>query len=235
MKPSSPLVAADLFQVGYWFVREDRLFEIVAWNTKEPLQVEARAADDDTVHCFTLTELFAPIPLTRFAATRAELVTMTVSDTSTRPKAVDADTLPVHLLSHADQIIQTVEAVQAQIDRIRRSHLLTSEPFSLTDATLQACQSLPQPISLSGYYKYRRVYRAHDGDRSLIAMALRRSTYGKTQIEPNAQHFVDTVILRFYRSNPPMRAQTVYAIAQQMWQHNRHWWLDLQRRMGRCR
>jgi len=228
MKPSSPLVAADLFQVGYWFVREDRLFEIVAWNTKEPLQVEARAADDDTVHCFTLTELFAPIPLTRFAATRAELVTMTVSDTSTRPKAIDADTLPVHLLSHADQIIQTVEAVQAQIDRIRRSHLLTSEPFSLTDATLQACQGLPQPISLSGYYKYRRVYRAHDGDRSLIAMALRRSTYSKAQIEPNAQHFVDTVILRFYRSTPPMRPYTVYAIARQLWQHNRHWWLNLQ-------
>ena len=62
MKTTTPLTAADLFQVGYWFLREDRLFEIVAWDAKDPLQVEARAADDDIIHQFTLTELFAPIP-----------------------------------------------------------------------------------------------------------------------------------------------------------------------------
>ena len=72
MKASTPLTAADLFQVGYWFLREDRLFEIVAWSAKEPLLVEARAGDDGALHCFTLTELFASTPRTRFAATEAE-------------------------------------------------------------------------------------------------------------------------------------------------------------------
>ena len=44
---------------------------------------------------------------------------------------------------------------------------------------------------------------------------------------------MDTVIRRFYRSNPPLRVQTVYNIAQQIWQHNRHWWLDIGRARGR--
>ena len=233
MKTDSPLTATDLFQVGYWFLREDRLFEIVAWDAQEPLQVEARAVDGDTIHRFTLTELFAPVPLTRFAATRAELMTLSASDGATRFRAVDGATLPSHLLDRADGIIQAVETVQAHIDQIRRNHLLTSEPYCLTDATREACQALPQPLSLSGYYKYRRLYRAHHGDRSLLAAALHRNTYGKARIDPNAQHFIDTVIRRFYRSNPPMHARTVYAIARQSWQHNRHWWINFQQTEGK--
>ena len=232
MKSPSPLSAADLLQIGYWFLREDRLFEIVSWDAQDPLLVESRAADDGTIHRFTLTDLFAPRPVTLFAATRTELVTMAASDATALSKVVDAASLPAHLLSRAEHIIQTVEAVLAHIDRIRRSCRLTSESFSLTDATRQACQTLPQPMSLSGYYKYRRLYQAHGGDRSQIAAALRRSTYGKTRIDPNAQHFIDTVIRRFYRSNPPMRARTVYTIARQLWHHNRHWWLNFQQAGG---
>ncbi len=232
MKTSTPLTAADLFQVGYWFLREDRLFEIAAWDAEKPLQVEARAADDGTIHQFSLTELFAPTPLTRFAATRTELATPPDTDETRPATVVDAASLPAHLLSHADHIIQTVETVQTHIEQIHRNHQLASAPFSLTEATRQACQALPKPISLSGYYKYRRVYQAHGGDRALIAAALHRSTHGKTRIDPNAQHFIDTIIRRFYRSNPPMRAQTVYTIAQQLWHHNRHWWLNFQQTDG---
>jgi hypothetical protein len=232
MKSLAPLSAADLFQVGHWFRRQDRLFEIVAWDPQEPLQVEARAADDSTIQRFTLTELFAPTPLTRFAATRAELAILPASGADELSQVVDAACLPPHLLSHADHIIQIVEAVQAHLEQIRRSYQLISAPFSLTEATRQACQALTQPMSLSGYYKYRRHYQAHDGDRSLMAAALHRSTYGKTRIDPNAQHFIDTVIRRFYRSNPPMRAQTVYNVARQLWQHNRHWWLNFQQEDG---
>lgn len=232
MKTLTPLTAADLLQVGYWFQREDRLFEIAAWDTKDPLWVEARAADTDAIHRFTLMELFAPTPPTRFAATRAELVATSVSDATVLPRVVDAATLPAHLLSRADHIIQTVEALQAYIEEVRRGHRLAAEPFSLTDATRQACQALPSPVCLSSYYAYRRLYQTYHGDRALIAAALRRSTYGKTRIDSNAQHFIDTLIHRFYRSNPPMRAQTVYTIAQQLWHHNRGWWLDFRQTGG---
>ena len=71
------------------------------------------------------------------------------------------------------------------------------------------------------------------GDRALIATALHRKTWGKTQMESNALHFIDTVIQRFYRSNPPLRIQTVYNIAQQLWQYNRHWWLNIAHANGK--
>jgi putative transposase len=41
------------------------------------------------------------------------------------------------------------------------------------------------------------------------------------------------MIQRFYRSNPPLRAQTVYNIAQQIWQYNRHWWVNIDLAIGR--
>ena len=233
MKTHLPLTADDLLQVGHWFLRQDQLFEIITWDAKSPLQVEARAPDANTIHRFTLTELFAPEPPTRFAATAAELATTPVSNPLASPKVVDAATLPLHLLQRADHIIQTVEAIQTKIEQLRRRHQLAAEAFSLTEATRQACQTLTTPFSLSGYYNYRRLYRAHGGDRALIASALRRSTHGKTRIDPNAQQFVDTIIRRFYRSNPPMRAQTVYSIAQQLWHHNRNWWLNFKQVVGR--
>ena len=80
MKTTMPLTAVDLFRIGYWFRREGRLFQIVAWDAKDPLQVEARAVDDGTIHQFTLAQLFASSPLTRFAPTQAELLAMPQAD-----------------------------------------------------------------------------------------------------------------------------------------------------------
>lgn len=231
MKASLPLTATDLFQVGFWFRRENRLFEIVTWDAKEPLQVDARAADDGVLYRFTLAELFAPTPLTRFAATRAELLTSRDPDVSDS-RIIDAATLPANLLQRVDRIVRIVEAVQSRVEQIRQSCQLASKPFSLVEAVRRACEASPEPVSFSRYYVYRGLYQAHHGDRALIAAALRRSTYGKTRIDPNAQHFIDTVIRRFYRSNPPMRAETVYNVAQQLWQHNRQWWLNSQQEDG---
>jgi len=236
MKTATPLTAGDLFQVGYWFQRENRQFEITAWNVQQPLRVEARAADTGVIGEFTLMELFDPTRPTLFAATRSGLASASAPDAAQPPKVVDVATLPSHLLSRADHIIQTVEAVRASIEQIRQhaARQPGDEPFSLTKATRQACQTLSSSVSISVYYDYRRLYQTYHGDRALVAAALHRSTYGKTQIDPNTQHFVDTIIRHFYRSNPPLRAQTVYAIAQQVWQHNRGWWLNFQQanRMG---
>jgi transposase InsO family protein len=141
--------------------------------------------------------------------------------------------LPEQLFRRADHIIQTVDAVQSQIDRIKRQYQVAAKPFSLAEITRQACQSIAAPISRSSYYAYRRLCQSCWGDRALIAFTLRRKTFGKTRIDPNALHFIDTVIQRFYRSNPPLRIQTVYNIAQQIWQYNRHWWLDIGHATGR--
>ena len=226
MKTRLPLTAAEVLQAGHWFRREDRLFEIIAWDAKAPLRVVARAADTATDQIFVLTELFAPTPLTRFAATRAELVETPSGATQPPASAADAASLPEHLLRRADHVITIVEAVQAEIERLRQRQQVAAKITSLTEITCQACQALPTPVSISSYYRYRELYQAHHGDRALLAAALHRDTFGKTRLNANAQHFIDTIIQRFYRSNPPLRAETVYGIAQQLWEHNRHWWLN---------
>lgn len=227
---TSSLTAADVLQTGYWFLFASEKFEIVAWDSQKPLDVDARSANTGMMRHFTVMELFGAQTITRFAATQKELESDTEKVT---PKVVDGTTLPEQLFKRADHMIQTVDAVQAQIERNKRQYQAASKPYSLTEITRKACQTIPKPVSLPVYYIYRRLCRTHFGDRALVAAALHRSTLGKTQIDPNALHFIDTVIRRFYRSNPPLHVQTVFNIAQQMWQFNRHWWLDIGHATGR--
>ena len=204
----SSLTAADVLQPGYWFSYASEPFEIMAWDSQKPLDVEARSANTGTVRHFTLLELFSSQSVTRFAPTRKEL-----ENEKPVTSVAEMTTLPERLLQRADHMIQTVDAVEFQIEQSKRQYQAAGKPFSLTEITRQACQAITLPVSLPVYYVYRRLCRTHFGDRALIAAAFHRKTFGKTGIEPNALHFIDTVIQRFYRSNPPLRIQTVYNIA----------------------
>jgi hypothetical protein len=231
-KSSSPsFTAADVLQTGYWFSFASDRFEITTWDCQKPLDVDARSENTGVIRHFTVMELFGAQGVTRFAPTRKEL------DNETEkllPRvAADATTLPEQLLKRADHIVEIVETVQDRIDQIKRQYQVAAKPYSIADITEQACQSIAAPIARSSYYAYRRLWQSGSGDRALIALALRRKTFGKTRIDPNEQHFIDTVVQRFYRSNPPLRIQTVYNIAQQLWQHNRHWWVDIEHATGR--
>ena len=216
------ITATELLQPGHWLLRENCLYEICAWDKARPLQVEVRLAETGERHIFALSELFAPDPPTQFAATAAELMMTTETAEET---VLDEATLPAHLLQKADQILQTVERVEAVTHHIlgRESH----HGISKTAALQRACQELPTPIALSTYYNYRQRRQACQGDRAQIAMTLHRNTYGKTRMNINTMHFMDTIVQRFYRSNPPLRKQTVHNIAHQIWHHNRHWWLNV--------
>jgi hypothetical protein len=226
---AASLTAADVLQIGHWFLYASEPFEIMAWDSEKPLDVDARSANTGTDRHFTIMELFGTQSVTRFAPTRKELENETEK---LIPRVADMSTLPEHLLKRADHIIQTVDAVQSEIGSNKRQCQILGKQFSLTEATRLACQSLASPVSSPVYYVYRRLCWANLGDRALIATALHRKTFGKTQIDPNALHFIDTVIQRFYRSNPPLRIQTVYNIAQQIWLHNQHWWVDIERATG---
>jgi hypothetical protein len=233
MKPSgvTSQTAADVLQTGHWFLYDSEPFEIMVWDSEKPLDVDARSANTGVLRHFTIMELFGAQVVTRFAPTYRELQ----SEARNLPPSDGADTstLPAQLLERADHIIEVVEAVQSQIDRIKRQYQIAAKSFSVADITEQACQSIAAPISRSTYYAYRRLWQSGYSDRALIASALRRKTFGKARIGPNEQHFIDTMIQRFYRSNPPLRAQTVYNIAQQIWQYNRHWWVNIDRATGR--
>lgn len=221
MTREPPPTAAPMLQVGHFFLRDEQLYQITVWEPHRPLDVEARRLADDVCVHFTLTDLFAPTPLTRFGATPAELLTPVPVLPPVEPSG-----LPDALLTRATHIIQTVEAVQAAVREFQAQWRATGTVGSLTVATGEACAALPQPISLSQYYTYRQLYRRHGADRARLAAALHRTTYQKTRLAPTTQHFVDTLVRRFYRSSPPLRPETLYRLACQLWQHNRHWWLN---------
>lgn len=220
---ATPFTATELLQPGYWFLYQNRLYEICIWDSKRPLQVIAQAANSDEQTAFTLTELFAADPPTHFAATVAELTMPAEMQETMAMPVLDVASMPESLQERAKHIIQIVEAVENGVARI---HQLEKD-VSRTVALERMCHALPIPIALCTYYKYRRMYKKYQADQAQIAMALHRKTYGKTRMDPNVLHFVDTIIQRFYRSNPPLRKETVYQILQQMWHHNHHWWLDV--------
>ena len=215
--------ASELLQPGHWFLYHERLFQICAWDSNRPLQVIARAADTDEQQLFTLTELFAAGSAARFATTAAELMAPEKTTDATEIPLLDTTTLPAHLLKKANHIIQTVEAVRAVSIRV----LQEEGNLTRTEALRRACQLLAVPIALSTYYNYRLLVTVHESDRARIAMALHRNTHGKTRMDASTLHFIDTVIQRFYRTNPPLRKETVYHVAQQLWHHNRRWWLNV--------
>lgn len=217
--------AAELLQPGRWFLRENHLYEICGWDKTNPLLVTARAGGTGEVQAFSLTELFAAEPPTRFAATASELTTTVENGEPSEHPVLDADSLPAHLLQKADHIIRTVEAIERGAARI-----LAEEDVNRTTALQRMCRVLPIPVALSTHYNYQRLYVTHQGDRAHIAMALHRNTYGKTRMDANTLHFIDAVIQRFYRSNPPLHKQTVYQVAQQIWHHNHRWWLNVAER-----
>ncbi len=139
MKMRLPLTAREVLSVGHWFRREDHVYEIVAWDAQEPLRVVAHAVDSAADQTFLLTELFAPSPVTRFAATRAALGDRLPG--ADQPPAADAASLPAHLLRRADHIIAVVEAVQVEIERLLQGQQVAAKSTSLTEITRRACQA----------------------------------------------------------------------------------------------
>lgn len=218
-----PLTATELLRSGHWFLYQNQLYQICTWDNVNPLQVTARVADTDEEQVFLLTQLFSADPPTRFATTAAELTISGATSESEEIAILDSATLPDHLLKKAEQIIHIVETITAGVAQILREE----KNVNKTTALQRMCRVLPIPIALSTYYNYQKLYTMHQGDRSRIAMALHRKTFGKTRMDTNTLHFIDSIIQRFYRSNPPLRKQTVYQIAQQVWHHNHRWWLNV--------
>ena len=216
-----------LLSPGHWFCREGQVYEITRWDAGASLGVQARVHPGQTVQEFTLAELLASPPTTRFAPTLEALEAQQAAAAAAAPRVIDDGSLPSHLLKQADAIITAVETVRRHVAVFNSS--AAGQTLTLTEWTRQGCDLLDPPIALSTYYKYRMLYDAHGGLRPAIAAALRRSTFGKTKLSPEQQHFVDTIVQSFYRTNPPMRLQTVYTIAEQIWQHTEGWWIHVER------
>ena len=108
----------------------------MAWDAKDPLRVVPRAAHATTDQIFMLTELFAPTPLTRFAATRTELVGAPPGATKLQASVWISASLPAHLLQRADHIIATARDIATRAARSLSLPVASSKPAATKEISL---------------------------------------------------------------------------------------------------
>ena len=141
-------------------------------------------------------------------------------------KQVDATTLPPPLLARADNIVAVVETVERMVAQRERRAWLQGETAQRTPMLQWAVKQLDVPLALSTFYKYRHLYDQSQGDRLQLAASLRRSTFNQNKTSKAALHFLDTLILRYYARQRPIRPATLYRLAQSVMKRTGQRWLD---------
>lgn len=136
------------------------------------------------------------------------------------------DELPAALLTQADHIIRVVETVEQMVATEAQRALRQTVPFRRTRALQRALAQLDPPVALSTFYKYRRQYQAAAGVRTQLAASLHRSTYNQTRATNAQLHFVDTLIVRYYARQRPLRPMTLYRLGQSVLERTGNRWID---------
>lgn len=136
--------------------------------------------------------------------------------------------LPEALLVQADHIIQVVEMVEQMVAAEAQRAQSYAEPFRRTRALQRALAQLDPPLALSTFYKYRHHYQNSVGVRTRLAANLHRSTYNQIRATSAQLHFVDTLILRYYARQRPLRPMTLYRLGQAVLERTGNRWVDPQ-------
>lgn len=136
--------------------------------------------------------------------------------------------LPDNLLRRAAQIVSTIETIERLLADKERLARVQNQKLDYTQMLKQVCGQLTEPIGLTSYYKYRRLYRRNEGDLVRIAAALRRTTYNQSRMNRTQLHFIDTLILRFYAGQRMIRPKPkkLYDIIQSAFKRTKGLWLD---------
>jgi transposase InsO family protein len=136
--------------------------------------------------------------------------------------------LPDHLLRRASQIVSTIETMDRLLASQERLALDQNRKFDYTATLKKLLEHLAEPLGLTNYYKYRRLYRQNEGNPVRIAAALRRKTYNQSQMSRAQLHFIDTMILRFYAGQRTIRPKPkkLYEIIQSAFNRTEGLWLN---------
>lgn len=150
------------------------------------------------------------------------------------PAPVSATGLPDNLMNKANQIVTSVTTIERLVGAKERLALAQGKKLNYTVALEAACAQLETPIGLTSYYKYRRLYRIHNGDPVRIAAGLRRKSFNQSRMGRAQLHFIDTLILRFYagKRTVRLRPQALYNLARSTLKRTGNLWLDPDRYPG---
>lgn len=219
-------------RAGWYVYWKDSIYQIVSFDTSN-LQLVLEDIQRGEQQHIQLERLLldiadeASVPV--FAATLNSLEAK-CSQLPSEAYRVVAEELPAALLHRADRLIHIVQVVEAQVADELRQAQLQGRTVRCKVALENALQALDQPISLASYYRYRACYQRFSGDRGQIAASFRRKSFNQSRLDPVQQHFIDSLILRFYARQPRIRPVTLYKIAVATRQRTQGLWID----PGRC-
>jgi hypothetical protein len=217
----------------------DRRYRLLPGDACDPLAIRLEDIATSESRAVRIEELLLPadgLAEPVFAPT-LEALQAELERRCPPPRPLNVNGLPDQLMRQADGIVAVVELVErlvaAEAGRVALGRDGQTK-FLRLPAVRRACAQLAEPIGLTTYYKYRRLYRKYHGDCRQIAAALRRSSFNQTKLSPAQLHFVDVHIMRFYAHSRPMRPRpmTVYRIAQSTLERTGGLWLAPGRRTG---
>mgnify|MGYP001271705359 CR=1 FL=1 len=217
-------------QVGWYLDWQGQTYRIRAFDaTKLVLHLEQLVTNE--VQLVALETLLLPIADDSVPLFAPSLPALEHKRRRQRPAftSAPADDLPVALLQRADRLIHLVETVESRVESLLAAAHLCGDTLLRKGALEHAFGELDEPVSHATYYRSLACYRTHSGDRGRIAASFHRRSFNQTRMKTAQQHFVDTLILRFYARQPPIRPSTLYKLALSAWKRTGGQWLDPQR------
>lgn len=206
-------------RTGMVFEFNAETYEIVRYELHD-LTLNVQHIVSNIQHIFHLSELLEQEVV--FASSISQL-----QQQQRQLPAIPADIdLPTSHLEHADHIVQTVETVEHLISIEEQYAQRYHQIFYRTPAIQHALARLDPPIALSTYYKYLKRYQANDGVRNRIAASLRRKSYNQIKVTRAQLHFIDTLIMRYYARQRPLRPMTVYRLGQSILKRTQNHWVN---------
>lgn len=210
-------------RVGWHLCWEQQIYRIVAFDRQTLTLQTVHLATQEAVQ-LDLKELLSAESTVIFAPTwqhlQAQLMQAAAALTPT------AVTISEGLRERANQIVSVIDQVERLLAERQKMAVRQGEPFRRSTALAGVLNQLEIPLARSTFYKYQKLYRAHQGRREAIALALHRSTFHQSQFTTAQLHFVDTLILRYYARNRPIRPSTLYRLAQSVLQHTQQHWIE---------
>jgi transposase InsO family protein len=213
---------------GWYVFWQDHTYRILS-TSSDHLVIHVENIHSLEHHEFRLETLLLALPEHQtaplFAPSLDALQAKIARQRSAHTTTPTAD-LPEELLARADALIQVVQTVEHQVAGVLHRTALQGEPAKRTEVIRQTLAQLDTSVSLSTYYRYLACYQQYSGDRGSIAASFRRTTFNQSAMNPAQLHFIDTLILRFYARQPPIRPSTLYKIAAATLKRTTDLWLD---------
>lgn len=234
---------------GWYIYRQGAIYKITGYHPQTRLLFRVDEIDSSTQNpeqYLSYTELItegkkdsklAPLWEPTLDKLRAELERRNQSQTQS--KAITSNERYDVLKREAQNIIDTVTTANGIVDRKRQEWLKARQSgkckrFNGTEALEEACKELDKPISLRTYYNYHNKCTLYDwsADR-MVAFALHRSTYGRSALGPAMEHFLDTMVTRFYGRDRGVNLNELREkLAKSVLERTGHLWVDPEKCSG---